>query len=50
MKLKYILISIIMWSITYYSASHPEKYHVLIPVILGAISVLLICVAIVDKK
>ena len=50
MKLKYIILSIIMWAITYYSASHPEKYHILITVGFGAISVLLIAILAVDRK
>lgn len=50
MKLKYIILSIIMWSITYYSSVHPEKYHILIPVVFGAISVLLIAILAVDRK
>lgn len=50
MKLKYLLGTVIMGMITLYSASHLEKYNVVIPIIFGALTLMSIALAITDLK
>ena len=50
MKIKYILGTLVMGGIAMYSASHGEKYHILIPIIFGALTILSIALAIDELK
>lgn len=50
MKTKYILGTLVMGGIAMYSASHDEKYHILIPIIFGVLTILSIALAVADKE
>lgn len=50
MKTKYILGTIVMGFITIYSISHNEKYHELIPIIFGVLTIFSIALAISDRE
>ena len=50
MKVKYILGTLVMGGIAMYSASHTEKYNILIPIIFGALTILSIALAVTDKE
>ena len=50
MKLKYIISTLVLFTLATYSASYPEKYHVLIPIFLGSICILSICALAVNRK
>ena len=49
-KLKYSLCIITTFMIGLYSYDHPEKYHVLIPIMFGALCVLGIALLVTSKK
>ena len=50
MKLKYIISTLVLFTLSTYSALYPEKYHVLISVILGSMCILSIAALAVDRK
>jgi hypothetical protein len=49
-KIKYSLGIITTFMIGLYSYDHPEKYHILISVMFGALTVLGIALLVTDKK
>ena len=50
MKIKTLTLSIILFGAAIYSGAFPEKYHVLIPVILGSMCILSIAALATDRK
>ena len=50
MKTKYILGTLVMGGIAMYLASHSEKYHILIPIIFGALTILSIALGVADRE
>jgi len=49
-KIKYSLGSVIFAGLTYCSAIHPEKYHILITIIMGAMLIISIAALIAVEK
>lgn len=49
-KIKYSIGIAITTIICYYSYSHPEKYHVIIPVLFGTLTVLGVALLFIDRK
>jgi len=49
-RIKYSLGTILMAILTYYSCIHPEKYHILIPIVFGMMVVFGVALIATDKK
>jgi len=49
-KIKYSLGAITFACLCYYSAIHPEKYHILITIVMGVMFIISIAALIADKK